>query len=267
MIVGTWLTRATHQLEKASVTTARLDCLILLEDTLGKDRTQVLANPDLELTNEQENLLNKQIARRSKHEPLAYIRGKSEFFGREFLVNEHTLEPRPETETMIDLLKQIVKGDTVVDVGTGSGCIAITAKIELPHLQIIATDIDATCLEAAQKNAEKHHIDVTFRRGNLLKPLAETHIDILLCNLPYVPAKYELNQAATFEPKHAIFGGEDGLDYYRQLFDQVSNRAEKPLWILTESLPFQHEELATIAAQCTYKLAQTEDFIQVFELS
>jgi release factor glutamine methyltransferase len=262
-----WLHNATQKLAQAGISTSRLDSLVLLEDSTGKNRSWLLAHPDFVIADPTQ--LDKQIIRRAGHEPLAYIRGKSEFYRREFLVNAHTLEPRPETEAMIELVKGLVKGrekSIIADIGTGSGCIAISVKLEIPEAKVIATDIDVKCLETARENSKKLKADVEFYEGNLLEPLSDINyqISITLANLPYVPDKYELNEAAKFEPKHAVFGGEDGLDLYRELFSQLSARGQKPKYILTESLPFQHELLAQIAKDSDYELQQTEDFIQVF---
>ncbi len=279
--ISSWLEQAGRKLTAKDVPTARLDCLVLLEDLLGKDRAHLLAHPELELTNEQERVLNEQIERRSKHEPLAYIRGKSEFYGREFMVNAHTLEPRSETETMLTLLKKQIEDWrlrnednelTLVDVGTGSGAIAVTAKLEFPQSRVIATDISQKCLETAQQNANNLNADVTFFLGNLVEPLLDPQSSVLsplaiLANLPYVPDSHTINKAAMFEPRLAIFGGADGLDLYRELFAQIDRQEHKPQYILTEALPFQHKDLALIAKSHGYTLAKTDDFIQLFKFS
>ncbi len=270
MTVRDWLTSAESHLRHTDVPTARLDCLVLLEDLLGKDRAHLLAHPEIELASEQEEVLNEQVARRAKHEPLAYIRGKTEFYGREFIVNAHTLEPRPETETMIDELKGLGfrkqgQGIALIDVGTGSGAIAISAKLELPNASVFATDVSAECIAIAKRNAQNHQTDITFNQGNLLDSLPlSSRPYTLLCNLPYVPDSHTINKAAMFEPRIAIFGGTDGLDLYRELFTQISQLQSKPKYILTESLPFQHEELALIAKLQDYNLQHTSDFIQLF---
>jgi release factor glutamine methyltransferase len=286
MTVSDYLRTTTKKLERAGIGTARLDILVLLEDCLNKNRTHLLAHPDLKLTIEQIKWLDLRVARRSKHEPLAYIRGKSEFYGREFIVNKHVLEPRPESETMIELLmnspiysssvsrvrpwKQ--NGETIVDVGTGSGALAITAKLEFTKSRVVGIDIDPACLAVAKRNAKKHDADITFYNGDLLQPLTAnskpqtTHVpSVLLCNLPYVPDDSYINRAAMNEPRIAIFGGVDGLNLYRRLFAQLNAASWRPRYIFTESLPPQHEKLAVIAASSGFKLTQTEAFIQRFE--
>lgn len=264
-----WLAAAVQTLKSTGIATARLDCLVLLEDALGKDRTHLLAHQELTLNSEQISLLNSQITRRALHEPLAYIRGKTEFYGREFMVSPDTLEPRPETETMIDLLKQLadskqltVDSNTLIaDIGTGSGCLAITTKLEFPRAKVCATDISKKCLEIARKNAQKHGVPIEFIEADLLSAV-NRQPSAVLANLPYVPDGHTINQAAMQEPKLAIFGGSDGLDIYRQLFSQLVKL--KPKYVLTESLPFQHAALAKIARAAGYKLQNTTDFIQIF---
>lgn len=340
MTIQQWLTSAMQQLAEASIATARLDCLVLLEDQLGHDRAWLLSHADTDLQGSDAKKLNTKIVQRVRHIPLAYIRGHAEFYGREFIVNEQTLVPRPETETMIELLKhvrnreadvaafqverrgrkpirkqypfekqqpksQLVKTDDgykvvwqkparprftqapapvhgqnlrhhdenlyLFDIGTGSGAIAITAKLEMPAAKVYAVDIDASCLEVARRNAVALGADVTFVQGDLAEPIAahwphnnDSAITVLLCNLPYVPDDFHINTAATHEPKHAIFGGADGLDLYRRMFHQLATAGTMPQYILTESLPPQHELLAALAAEAGYQLLDTNDFILLF---
>lgn len=273
--ISEWLKQSDSSLLVAGISTARLDCLVLLEDEVGKDRGWLLSHPEFELQGSVLKKLSTKIAQRVQHVPLAYIRGHAEFYGREFVVNAHTLVPRPETETMVELVCKLVSSESagekavIADIGTGSGAIAITAKLELPAADVIATDIDERCLEAARQNAQSLKADTSFLHGSLLKPLAThslTHSPtILLCNLPYVPDNFQINTAATHEPRHALFGGPDGLDLYRELFEQTDSLATKPLYIFTESLPPQHEALAGIAKAAGYSLERTDDFIQLFK--
>jgi release factor glutamine methyltransferase len=287
----TWLIEATNKLSQAGIHTARLDCLIMLEDAVGKDRSWLLAHPEFIVQGAALSKLEKRITRRAKHEPLAYIRGKSEFYGREFIISSDTLQPRPESETMIDLLKKLihipqnppllqvgsvtdggnVKGlIIIIDVGTGSGCLGITAKLEFPDMSVIATDINAECIKIAKQNAKRLDVDVKFFQGDLLLPIQSLEFtfqdSIVMANLPYVPDGHTINKAAMFEPKIAIFGGSDGLDLYRRLFGQIAKSLHQPKYILTESLPFQHKELEQIAISSGYTQMQTEDFIQIFSL-
>jgi release factor glutamine methyltransferase len=321
MKVNNWLQTSTNVLEKSGISTARLDALVLLEDITGKDRSWLLANPEFELSDSQLKTLQKQINLRTKHQPLAYIRGKTEFYGREFVITKDVLEPRPESEAMIDLLKDLIgknrrlqRSDgvqgadeqrtkpyiqygegaaqlatqqsaestsgaagsagrqagaafVIADVGTGSGALAITAKLEMPKAELLATDIDPNCLKVAKQNAQKHAVDVELYEGDLIEPIKDKKTDILLCNLPYVPDDWQINKAAAAEPRLAIFGGPDGLDLYRKLFQQIDELSYKPRYILCESLPPQHKKLTTIAKKYSYRLTTTSDFIQLFKIT
>jgi release factor glutamine methyltransferase len=263
-----FITDTTKQLTDAGIGTARLDCLVLLEDAVGKDRSWLLAHPEFVISDTVLRQLEGWVAQRAKHMPLAYVRGKTEFYGREFIVGPDVLEPRPESETMIELLKKLASEQdcTIVDVGTGSGALAITAKLELPATEVIGIDIDPNCLKIARQNAAKHATDVTFYQGDLLEPLYTLAPKpyTLLCNLPYVPDDHQINQAAMNEPRLAIFGGADGLDLYRRLFTDFHGLSRFPVLVFTESLPFQHTELAAIAQAAGYRQAGEDDFIQVF---
>lgn len=268
-----WLAKATAVLNQAGVGTARLDALVLLADAVEHDKSWILAHPETMIDTSDLEKLNKQLKRRAKHEPLAYIRGKTEFYGREFYINKHVLEPRPESETMIELLKSHCAEDgplRIIDVGTGSGTLAITAKQELPVARVMAIDIDELCLGVATINAQSHDVHIEFLHGNLLEPLFDQKLEgpvTILANLPYVPDDHALNQAAENEPRLAIFGGPDGLDLYRNMFGQLHDHFEKPVFVYTESLPFQHEELQNIAVAQGFTQTAEQDFIQVFERS
>lgn len=277
MNVGEWLGQARKKLEAAGIGTARLDSVVLLEDVTGHDRAWLLARPEHEIPAADARKLTNLLNRRAGHEPLAYVRGRTEFYGRDFVITPAVLEPRPESETMIDLFKAlpIIKAKTgvqakkgsktiyVADVGTGSGALGITAALEAPNCHVDLLDVDPKALKVAKTNVEKFTLNIKCLRSDLLEQSADDY-DVLLCNLPYVPDNFQINRAATREPGTAIFGGPDGLDLYRRLFNDLKNNRNKPLYILIEALPGQHSSLALIAAQNDYKLAQKDDFIQVF---
>lgn len=266
MTVKAWLKQAEQQLTDAGIATARLDALVLLGDILNKNSAQVLAEPNASLTPEQVVILQHQIQQRCTHQPLAYLRGKTEFYGREFLLSRGVLEPRPESETMIDMLVRLPgrRPKTVIDVGTGSGALAITAAAELGTVLVYATDNDPHCLRLARRNAKLHGATINFVKTDLLQGLAWQGATIVLANLPYVPDGHTINQAAQHEPRQAIFGGPDGLDVYRRLFAQLAATTEPVDWLLTESLPPQHQQLAKLAKTHGWPLHATDDFIQLF---
>jgi len=264
MRLDVWLAERTTQLLNAGVQTARLDCLVLLADELDKDKGWLLSHSEHKLQGSILEKLNTKIAQRAMHTPLAYIRGHAEFYGRAFIVNTHTLVPRPETESIIELVKSLspTAGSHILDIGTGSGCVAITAALELPDAIVSACDIDEQCLKTARQNAQKLHAKVTFFKSDLLSTSSEQ--DILLANLPYVPANFAINTAATYEPPLALFGGIDGLDLYRKLFDQINRHSWRPKYLITESLSEQHDTLAQLAAATGLNLKITDGLVQLF---
>lgn len=286
MTTDAWIRQSTNMLESKGISTARLDSIVLLEDCLELDRAQILAEPGLELSSVQATKLKKLLIRRAKHEPLAYIRGFSEFYGRKFVVTPAVLNPRSESEAIIDLLGELSAsgelaeigskngGQThkplkIADVGAGSGTLGITAKLEVPPGLKVAVDlleIDPKAAKIAKINVDKYTTSINVIISDLLSGTAASY-DVLMCNLPYVPDGYAINQAASFEPALALYGGKDGLDLYRRLFEQLSKRQNKPLYLLIESLPLQHAELELIASKSSYTLYKTNDFVQAFVLS
>ncbi|PIZ63205.1 hypothetical protein COY17_01125 [Candidatus Saccharibacteria bacterium CG_4_10_14_0_2_um_filter_52_9] len=266
MNVDVWLKNSVKKLESAGIGTARLDPLVLLEDVLNVDRAKLLAEPELEILSSQAAELAKLLKQRAKHVPLAYVRGHTEFYGRDFVITPAVLEPRPESEAMIDLLKELPNLPTqpcLADVGTGSGALGITSALELPGSQVDLLEIDTKALEVAKINVDKFTLKLQVIESDLLSQSKAVY-DVLLCNLPYVPDDYQINRAVLHEPRIALFGGPDGLNVYRKLFKQVEKRSKQPLFILTESLPIQHKSLVAIALESDYKLFKINDFIQVF---
>jgi release factor glutamine methyltransferase len=289
MTIDQALKKSTQQLAQAGISSARLDCLILLEDLVQKDRAWLLSHPEHALDHALADKLQRKVKQRSTHEPLAYIRHQVEFYGRKFYIDNHVLVPRPESEAIIDSLKEVAaavvtenapgqsRTSTIIDIGTGSGALAISAKLEVPHANVLATDIDPECLRVAQKNATQLGADINFIETDLLNT-PETSIlltpDIILANLPYVPDDFSINTAAGHEPRLAIFGGTDGLELYRRMFVQIkslcdspSPASQSPQYIITETLPSHHEQLALIAKEAGYDLSSTAGFVQVFSLS
>lgn len=256
---------ATNKLAAANIETARLDCLILLEDMLGKDRALLLAHPEIELSVAQVAQLNTLIARRVRHEPLAYLRGKAVFYGREFAVNNKVLVPRPESESIVSLLKTLPlpRFVHIADLGTGSGCLGITAALELPDSRIYVYDIDPAALEVAQQNAQTYKVLIHTAERNLLKNCVE-HFDVILANLPYVPDQHGINMAARHEPQLALFGGTDGLDIYRGFWEQADQLPAPPQYIITESWVIQHAALEEQAKAANYTLTATQGLAQAF---
>ena len=282
LTIAQWLSEATITLTAAGIITARLDCQLLLEDCLDISRAQLLAYPDTNLSASQQTDLQSRLDRRVHHEPMAYIRGKVEFYGHEMYVDANVLVPRPESEALISQLILLMQSQAavevdIIDVGTGSGALAISAKLALPLATVSGTDIDPACLVVAARNAKNYHLDIALTTDDLLPAhylrkstnttSTANRTIILLCNLPYVPDDFPVNIAATREPKRALFGGPDGLNVYRQLFNKIKlidDIGAKPQFILCESLPTQHTELASLALSFGYNVIAVDDFVQVF---
>lgn len=265
--LSTWLQHSARELANSGIESARLDCLVLLEDVTGKNRAHLLAHPELELSAEQERNLGVLLNRRTKHEPLAYIRGTAEFYGHVFAINDRVLVPRPESEDIINLLSEYGDTPTIIDVGTGSGALAVSAALLRPSADVYAIDIDETCLDVTRRNAKTLGASVTVRHGDLLRniPLDEFPGPIfILANLPYVPNEYDINAAARHEPDIALFGGKDGLDPYRIMFNQLSDFDEQTIIVLTESLVSQHTTLAGIAHDNGFAQSGKRGLIQSF---
>jgi release factor glutamine methyltransferase len=266
MISKTWLQTVTQKLTDAGIDSARLDILLLLEAATGHDRAYILAHPEASFRGQALEQANGWLKRRLKREPIAYILGKKEFYGREFTLTPDVLIPRPESESFIDELHAI-SGETpgkVLDVGTGSGILAITTKLEFPNWQVEACDISKPALAVAQQNAKKLSAVVLFFESDLLQNVTKNY-DVVLANLPYVPNGVITSEEITKEPVLALFSGTDGLGHYRSFFEELATLNTTPKYVLTESLETQHKNLEVFARKSGYTLIKTNTLIQVFK--
>jgi release factor glutamine methyltransferase len=212
---------------------AAIDVEVLTRHVLGWDRGQLVTRLREPVPIPLEPQFEQLLDRRSAREPVAYIIGHREFWGREFEVTPAVLVPRPETEIIIEEALEEARGrppfSTIVDVGTGSGCLAVTLALEFPAAHVHATDISAAALALARRNAEKHGVEprVTFVEGDLLAGTDEP-ADLIVSNPPYVPSGDSgilQPEVERYEPHAALFGGTDGLDVIRRLF------ATAPAWL------------------------------------
>jgi release factor glutamine methyltransferase len=288
MTIDSYLRSSSKLLQTSNVLTYRLDALVLLSYVTGLSKAHILAQPEYELSEIQLKVLNNLFNRRSKHVPVAQLTNSCEFYGRKFIINEHVMQPRPESEAMIESLKLTIASDrslssmlnnntrldndstikmlSIADIGCGSGALGITAYLELKNCHVDLLEIDLLAIKVAESNVAFHTIDLSVIQSNLLSNTS-TYYEIILANLPYVPDTMKLNLSAEFEPKISIFGGPDGLDIYRQLFKSLYAIQHKPLYIITESFPSDHTTLKIIAQASGYTLQQTNDFIQVFKIT
>lgn len=274
--VDQYLTKSLAVLKNSSIPSPRLDSLLLLEHVVEIDRATILAHPEMKLSTSQLARLEKLLTKRISHIPIAQLVHFGYFFGRKFYLNQHVLQPRPETESMVEMLLELIKEHkkstkdqsqkqaiTICDVGTGSGAIGITAKLEVPESRVVLIDKSTRAMKVAKINDVFYSTDCELIVNDLLSGISNPG-QFLLCNLPYVPDRFHINLEAGQEPKMAIFGGKDGLNLYRRLFKQIQKIQKKPLYILCESLPFQHDALIGIANSSNYDLCMSRDLILVF---
>jgi release factor glutamine methyltransferase len=232
---------ALKQLEAADTPSPRLSAELLLMFTLNCDRAYLFTYPERELTPEEQARYDEAIARRCTGEPSQYITGHQEFFGRDFFVSSAVLIPRPETEHLIEAALELFSRDArldILDVGTGSGCIAVTLAKEFSRSKLMAVDISTQALEIAQANAARLEASVEFRQSDLLSALEPARrFDMIVSNPPYVgecEADKVQRQVKDFEPHIAVFGGERGMDIIERLAPQVWQHLEPGGWFLME---------------------------------
>ncbi|WAA12190.1 peptide chain release factor N(5)-glutamine methyltransferase [Fervidibacillus halotolerans] len=204
---------------------------------LQMERAELLANLHRPLSESEYRTFKEMIVQHGEGVPIQYVTGYEEFFGRKLYVSEHCLIPRPETEELvlgaIERMKTCFSDQSleVVDIGTGSGAIAITLKLEMPELHVTATDISPKSLKIAKKNARQYGANIEFVEGDLLAPLiGKKQFDCIISNPPYIPIGEMDNLPITvknYEPKQALFAGSDGLTFYRRIIDQLPDVMKK----------------------------------------
>lgn len=271
--INDWIKNATVQLVGAGIGSAKLDAEIILAHTLRKSRTFLHAHGDESLTDRQIEIADARLRLRLDRTPIAYIVGHKEFYGRLFRVSPSTLIPRPESEMMITLLKELLPDTTsllretpkrLVDVGTGSGCLGITAKLEFPDLAVTLLDISRHALKVAEANAAQLHATVTLLQSDLLANFPFTP-DIILANLPYVDPEWERSPETNYEPEIALFADNEGLHLINKLVIQAASRLKSNGLLLLEADPRQHAAITKIAKSHGFAVAEIRDFIVALE--
>jgi release factor glutamine methyltransferase len=267
--INDWLVAASTQLNAIGIPSARLDAEIILAHTLRKSRTYLHAHPDDTLEPRVQEVADARLALRLDHVPVAYIVGHKEFYGRRFLVTTATLIPRPESEAIIDILKDLMPRNLtllddvkirLVDVGTGSGCLGITAKLEFPELDVTLLDISTHALTVATKNAKQLGAKVLVLKSDLLQnyPL---QTEIIIANLPYVDQSWEDRSLDTIhEPSLALFADDGGKALINKLLDQSVDVLLPQGLLLLEADPTQHQQIIAYAKQHGFRLISTQDY-------
>ena len=257
MNVKETLNVASEELMKIGSLDARLEAEVLLRHVLKIDRATMFRDLDEDVSIEDSGNIASLVKRRTQREPLAYITGAKEFYGLPFVVSEEVLIPRQETELLVDTAivqaKSLDKSEiSIVDVGTGSGAIAVSLTLNIPTSSVIAVDISESALTIADDNRRAHGLysRVKLRRGNLLEPIVEK-IDILVSNPPYIRSDKltSLQEEVLQEPMVALDGGYDGLELIKKLLFQAVDKMSNPSVILFEIDSDQAAEAVKLSQQ------------------
>ena len=239
--IGEALRWAVSLLEERRVGVPRLTADVLLADVLGSERSFLFSHREVALSADQWARFEDAVGERCAGKPTQYITGKQEFYGLSFAVSPETLIPRPETELLVEEALGRLGGsgavlDPVLDVGTGSGCIAVAIKKHCPGARVLACDLSLPALRVANDNAQRLGADIELIQADLTEAFQENSFGTVVCNPPYVPLADlpGLQRELRFEPARALFGGEDGLAVYRRL-PELAGRVLRPGgWLLLE---------------------------------
>ncbi len=226
------LERTTEHFVRYQIPNPRLDAEVLLADLLDLERIQLYVRFDQPLIKEEVDQYRERVVMRSKKVPVQYIIGHQEFMSLNFKVNRNVLIPRPETEHLVEAVKDFVEltdreAPVLIDIGTGSGAIAVSLAYYLPQVKVIAVDISPEALKVAQENAELHQVQerIKFAVGSFLEPIkkAGLTVDGIVSNPPYISQQElkVLQPEVRYEPRLALDGGTDGLSAYRQIIQQI----------------------------------------------
>jgi release factor glutamine methyltransferase len=252
-----------------SVRDAGFDADLLASRVLACDRAQLVTRLRDEEPVDFPARLAPLVSRRAAREPMAYILGEREFWAMTFEVTPDVLIPRPETELIVEEaigLYRYRPPETIVDVCTGSGCLAIALASEFPLASVIATDISDAALRVARRNAARHGVDarIRFEHTDLLDGI-ETRAPLIVCNPPYVPAGDApglMPEVRVFEPHIALFAGKDGFDGYRRLLPAAAGRLQREGRLIVEVGYDQDGPVADLASREGWRLASTRKDLQ-----
>ena len=262
------ITEGAGRLHASGIDQERRTAGLLLCHVMGIDRTRLLTRSEEQIDEAQYLAYLALVVRRAAGEPAQYLTGHQEFYGLDFIVTPDVLIPRPETEFLIERVMNLVeesKQDSplIVDVGTGSGCIAVTIAMQRARARMIATDASPAALNVARTNAERHGVRdrIEFLEGDLFAPLAERGlegaVDVVASNPPYVSEERpELIQREVYEwePHQALFGGGDGIDFYRRLLADGLKYIKPGGYLVVETGYGQHDSIRNAVAATSWNL-------------
>lgn len=239
----------------------RLDAQMMLTAVLGQNRAWLLAHDQDALPPAAAATLQTWLTRRAQGEPLAYLLGDKEFFGLPLAVNPDVLIPRPDTEILVEWALDLIPLDQafrVLDLGTGSGAIALAIQHQRPRAQVVAVDASEGALRTAQSNAQKLGLPVQFLHGSWLQPVQEQRFNLIVSNPPYIAEGDPHLAALAHEPITALTAGPDGLNDIRQIVSQAQNYLIPGGWLLLEHGYDQAVAVTQLLQQAGYAAVQTK---------
>ena len=270
MIISEWLKIAAKSLKTANIPSARLDAELILANTLRKNRTYLHAHLDEEIDPRRFDIANARLDLRLDRVPIAYILGYKEFYGRRFTVSPSVLIPRPESEDLISLFLELTASEiaekVLIDVGTGSGCLGITAKLERSNLSVILSDISKPALNIAEKNANALNADVHIQQQSLLNGQLKP-VDYIFANLPYVDKNWDVSPELQYEPEIALFAEDEGLKLILQLISQAPRYLTSEGLLFIEADPQQHNRIIDEAVKNGFVKERVLNYILVLRLT
>lgn len=270
MIISEWLKIAAKSLKIANIPSARLDAELILANTLRKNRTYLHAHLDEEIDPRRFDIANARLDLRLDRVPIAYILGYKEFYGRKFTVSPSVLIPRPESEDLISLFLELTASEiaekVLIDVGTGSGCLGITAKLERSNLSVILSDISKPALNIAEKNANALNADVHIQQQSLLNGQLKP-VDYIFANLPYVDKNWDVSPELQYEPEIALFAEDEGLKLILQLISQAPRCLTPEGLLFIEADPQQHNRIIDEAVRNGFVRERVLNYILVLRLT
>ena len=270
MIISEWLKIAAKSLKTANIPSARLDAELILANTLRKNRTYLHAHLDEEIDPRRFDIANARLDLRLDRVPIAYILGYKEFYGRRFTVSPSVLIPRPESEDLISLFLELTASEiaekVLIDVGTGSGCLGITAKLERSNLSVILSDISKPALNIAEKNANSLNADVHIQQQSLLNGQLKP-VDYIFANLPYVDKNWDVSPELQYEPDIALFAEDEGLKLILQLISQAPRCLTPEGLLFIEADPQQHNRIIDEAVKNGFVKERVLNYILVLRFT
>ncbi len=264
MSIDTIRAQSVKRLEEAGYFHAKRELEIILSSILKRPSAWLETNGEVKLSAKQQLAISQAIKKRMEGQPLAYIVGSQPFGTLSLKSDNRALIPRPETEMLVEkLINQLNKfglaTDTFLEVGTGSGAIAISLKKAFPKSAIVATDISSDALELARENARETSVDITFIQSDLLASVPKQQFDVIVANLPYVPTEklaFSSNQILDWEPRIAIDAGEDGLKYIRPFLEKIESYMKPKCLVGLEMWHSHGPEIQKISNQLSFDSAQ-----------